>query len=126
MAISSATRDFRFVNNPISFAEVPDLDIEISVLSPMREICNPLEEIKLGRDGIVITDQGKSGTFLPQVATETGWTLVEFLGHCARDKAGLAWDGWRSPTCRIYAYTATIICKTEEAQHPISGDGSIK
>jgi len=117
MAISSATRDLRFVNNPITPAEVPELDIEISVLSPMRQISDPLRDVRLGRDGIVIADQGRSGTFLPQVASETGWTLEEFLGHCARDKAGLAWDGWKSPTARIYTYTATHIAEKEGAKH---------
>ncbi len=109
VAISSARMDFRFADNPITAAEVPHLEIEISVLSPMRHISRPLEEIKLGRDGIVIMDRGRSGTFLPQVAVETGWNIEEFLGHCARDKAGLAWDGWKSPTARILGYTATII-----------------
>jgi len=46
-----------------------------------------------------------SGTFLPQVATETGWNKEEFLGHCARDKAGLGWDGWKDAD--IYIYEAT-------------------
>ncbi len=57
----------------------------------------------------MIQDQGRSGTFLPQVATETGWSLEEFLGHCASDKAGLSWQGWKSPTAQIFVYTATII-----------------
>ena len=109
MAVSSATRDYRFSANPISPAEVPELEIEISVLSPLRKVSSPLEEIKLGRDGVVVKDKGRSGTFLPQVATETGWSLEEFLGHCASDKAGLGWQGWKSPTAEIFTYTATII-----------------
>ena len=68
-----------------------------------------MDEIKLGRDGVVVKDKGRSGTFLPQVATETGWSLEEFLGHCASDKAGLGWQGWKSPTAEVFAYTATII-----------------
>jgi AMMECR1 domain-containing protein len=43
-----------------------------------------------------------SGTFLPQVATETGWTLEEFLGHCAKDKAGIGWNGWKDADIFIY------------------------
>lgn len=109
IAVSSATRDVRFAGNPITNSEVPELDIEISVLSPLRTVNDPLKEIVLGRDGIIISDKGRSGTFLPQVADETGWTLEEFLGHCARDKAGIGWDGWRSPSARIYAYTVTIV-----------------
>jgi AMMECR1 domain-containing protein len=75
----------------------------------MRRVRDPMKEIQLGSDGIVIEDQGRSGTFLPQVATETGWSLEEFLGHCSRDKAGLGWEGWKNPRARIYSYTVTII-----------------
>jgi len=109
VAVSSATRDTRFSHNPVVPAEIPHLEIEISVLSPMRKISRPLEEIELGRDGIVVQDQGRSGTFLPQVATETGWSLEEFLSHCASDKAGIGRQGWKSPTAQIFAYTATIL-----------------
>jgi len=109
IAVQSATMDARFKANPITPQEVPELEVEISVLSPMRRVVDALKEIKLGRDGIVIRDKGRSGTFLPQVATETGWSLEEFLGHCARDKAGLDWDGWKSPTAGIFSYTCTII-----------------
>lgn len=109
MAIASATRDARFSANPVRSDEVPDLDVEISVLSPMRRVSDPLQEIKLGTHGIVIQGSGRSGTFLPQVATETGWTLEQFLGHCSRDKAMLGWEGWKSPAAQVYTYTATIV-----------------
>ncbi len=117
LAISSATRDPRFMNNPILPSEVPELDIEVSVLSPMKRVSRPLEQIALGRDGIVVRDKGRSGTFLPQVATETGWTVEEFLGHCSRDKADLGWNGWKSPTARIFTYTATIVAEKELAEN---------
>ncbi|MFC1835994.1 AmmeMemoRadiSam system protein B [Thermodesulfobacteriota bacterium] len=109
VAIASATKDSRFFANPIETEEFPRLDVEVSVLSPMQLVSDPLKDIKLGEHGIVIRDQGRGGTFLPQVATETGWSLEEFLGHCARDKAGLGWTGWQSPTAKVYSYTATII-----------------
>jgi AMMECR1 domain-containing protein len=47
-----------------------------------------------------------SGTFLPQVAAKTGWDRKELLGHCARDKAGLGWDGWRD--AEIFTYEACV------------------
>lgn len=109
MAVAAATMDDRFRNDPIKPGEFSQLKVEISVLSPLRRITDPLKEITLGRDGIVIRDKGMGGTFLPQVAVETGWSLEEFLGHCARDKAGLGWDGWKTPTAQVYAYTATVI-----------------
>lgn len=103
MAIASATQDNRF--SPVTPAEVPKLEIEISVLSPMKRIHSP-DEIELGRDGIYIKNGWSSGTFLPQVATETGWTKEEFLGHCSRDKAGIGWDGWKS--AELYTYEAVV------------------
>jgi AmmeMemoRadiSam system protein B/AmmeMemoRadiSam system protein A len=99
MAISSATRDTRF--DPVSPEELSSIDIEISVLTPMKKI-KTIDEIILGKHGIYIQKEGHSGTFLPQVATETGWTKEEFLGHCARDKAFIGWDGWRNADIYIY------------------------
>lgn len=103
MAIASATQDTRF--KPVTADELNDIRIEISVLSPMKRIYSE-KEIELGKHGIYILKGGRSGTFLPQVATETGWSLEEFLGHCSRDKAGLGWDGWK--TAEIYVYTALV------------------
>lgn len=113
MAVSSSTQDHRFAANPIRPEEVSQLEIEVSVLSPLRKISRPLEEIKLGSDGIMIRQGSRSGTFLPQVATETGWSLEEFLGHCARDKAGIGWNGWDSPNTQVYGYTATIVSEKD-------------
>ena len=104
MAIASATEDNRFL--PVTVAEIPDLTIEISVLSPMKKIYSP-DNIVLGKHGIYIKKGHLSGTFLPQVATETGWSTEEFLGHCARDKAGLGWDGWKD--AELFIYEAFII-----------------
>jgi|GEM_PF-5521 len=109
IGISAATMDDRFKSKPIKPAEVPELHVEVSVLSPLRKVADPLKEIRLGQDGVMIQDRGRSGTFLPQVAGETGWTLEKFLGHCSQDKAGLGWDGWKSPTAQVYSYSVTII-----------------
>jgi len=103
MSIAASTQDNRF--DPVSPAEVDKLEIEISVLSPMQKI-KSIDEITLGRHGIYIKKDWNSGTFLPQVATETGWTKTEFLGHCARDKAGIGWDGWKD--AEIYIYEACV------------------
>ncbi|MEZ5198768.1 MAG: AmmeMemoRadiSam system protein B [Bacteroidales bacterium] len=103
MAIASATQDRRFI--PVTVAELKDIQIELSVLTPMRKI-ESIDEIELGKHGIYIEKGNSSGTFLPQVASETGWTLEEFLGHCARDKAGLNWDGWKYAD--IYIFEAEV------------------
>jgi AmmeMemoRadiSam system protein B/AmmeMemoRadiSam system protein A len=103
MAISSATEDPRF--NPVTVSEMSNLKIEISVLTPMRKIAS-IDEIELGKHGIYIKKGNRAGTFLPQVATETRWTKEEFLGHCARDKAYIGWDGWKD--AEIYIYEALV------------------
>ncbi len=103
MTISSSTRDYRFA--PVTEDEIDEIDIEISVLSPMKKI-DSTDEIVLGKHGIYIKKGSAAGTFLPQVASETGWTLEEFLGHCSRDKAGIGWEGWKDAD--IYIYTAIV------------------
>ncbi len=108
MAVSSSTEDYRF--SPVRPDEVDKLEIEISVLTPMRKI-NSIDEIELGRHGIYIKKGLNGGTFLPQVATETGWSKEEFLGHCARDKAGIGWDGWKNAD--IYVYEALVFSEKE-------------
>jgi len=99
MAISASTKDYRF--SKVTSSEIKKIDIEISVLTPMKKI-NSISEIKLGKHGIYIKKGMNGGTFLPQVATETGWSLDEFLGHCSRDKAGIGWDGWKDADIFIY------------------------
>ena len=90
--------------------EVDDIEIEISVLTPMRKISS-IDEIVMGKHGIYIKKGYASGTFLPQVATETGWTKEEFLGHCAKDKAHIGWDGWKD--AEIYVYEAYVFGETD-------------
>lgn len=99
MAVAAALKDNRFP--PLTSDELQHVDLEISVLTPMRKI-QDLEELQLGKHGVYIKKGFATGTFLPQVATETGWTKEEFLGHCARDKAGIGWDGWKQAELFVY------------------------
>jgi MEMO1 family protein len=103
MAEAAAFEDPRF--NSVAKSELPKIEIEISVLSPMKRI-HSIDEFTLHKQGIYISKHGMSGTFLPQVADETNWTKEEFLGHCSRDKAGLGWDGWK--TAELYTYEAIV------------------
>ena len=103
MARAAAFEDPRFM--PVTLDEVADLDIEISVLTPMRRI-QSLDEFELHRHGIYIRKGYRSGTFLPQVADEMNWTKEEFVSHCAQDKAGIGWDGWRD--AELYVYEAIV------------------
>lgn len=110
MAISSSTQDYRFPK--VLPPELKEITVEISVLTPMRKISS-VDEIIPGKHGIYMIQGGRGGTFLPQVATETGWTLEEFLGHCARDKAGIGWDGWKDPDTEIFVYEAFVFSEEE-------------
>ena len=104
MARSAAFSDPRFP--ALSRSEAHKIKIEVSVLSPLKRI-HSIDEFKLGRDGIYMIKGPYHGTFLPQVATETGWTTEEFLGHCARDKAGIGWNGWKD--AELYTYQTEIV-----------------
>ena len=103
MARAAAFEDPRFM--PVMRDELDELDIEISVLTPMRRI-QSLDEFQLHRHGIYIKKGYRSGTFLPQVADEVNWTKEEFVGHCSQDKAGLGWDGWKD--AELYVYEAIV------------------
>jgi AmmeMemoRadiSam system protein B/AmmeMemoRadiSam system protein A len=98
-AISSAFGDPRF--SPLTKEEYKKTDIEITVIGPLKKIDN-INEIVLGKHGIYIKKGQRAGTMLPQVATENGWSLEEFLGYTSRDKAGLGWDGWKDAEISIY------------------------
>ena len=108
MALSAAFSDPRFP--ALSKKEAPRVEIEVSVLSPLKKI-NSIDEFKLGRDGIYMIKGFNHGTFLPQVAGETGWTTEEFLGHCARDKAGIGWNGWKD--AELYTYQTEVVKESE-------------
>jgi AmmeMemoRadiSam system protein B/AmmeMemoRadiSam system protein A len=108
MAVASSSEDYRFP--PVSASEIDKLEVEISVLTPMRRI-KSANEFELGKHGIYIRKGNNAGTFLPQVAAETGWTKEEFLGHCAQDKAGIGWDGWKD--AELYVYEALVFSEKE-------------
>jgi AmmeMemoRadiSam system protein B/AmmeMemoRadiSam system protein A len=103
-AIQAAVSDPRFP--PVRPGELKDIHIEISVLTPQQKVTS-LDEIKVGRDGLVIAQGGRRGLLLPQVATEYGWDRTEFLQHTCR-KAGLPVDAYKSPNTEIYKFQALI------------------
>lgn len=107
MATASATGDPRFFDDPITADELEQLDVEISVLSPLKKTNDPLS-LRLGVDGIYIKRGCTSGCFLPQVATETGWNKKEFLSYCCSHKAGLPADAWKDPKTEVYLFSAEV------------------
>ena len=107
MAKASCSQDSRFFSDTINTDELEQLDIEISVLSPLKKTDDPLS-LRLGIDGIYIKKGFASGCFLPQVATETGWSKEEFLSYCCSHKAGLHRDAWKDKRTEVYFFTAEI------------------
>ena len=105
MAVSAAFRDPRFP--PLREEELADLNIEISVLSPMRRV-KDVEEIQVGRDGLYLERGMCRGLLLPQVATQCGWDRVTFLKQTCC-KAGLPENAWEDPATRIFSFTADIL-----------------
>ena len=105
MAASAATQDYRFA--PVKLPEMRIIDIEISVLTPMQRIYS-LNDLILGKHGIYIKKKMNSGSFLPQVATETGWSKEDFVGHCAQDKMGIGYSGWKDAGTELYTYEALV------------------
>ena len=109
----AATRDPRFPLDPITPEELGQIDIEISVLSPLKKTDDPLS-LELGKHGIYIRRGLNTGCFLPRVATETGWNKEEFLSHCCAGKAGLEPDAWKDPDTEVLLFTAEILSESEE------------
>jgi uncharacterized protein len=103
-AVNAAFRDPRFY--PLRPDELPDVHIEISVMSPIEAVEN-VEAIEVGRDGLIISHGGRTGLLLPQVATEYGWDRETFLRQTCV-KAGLPPDSWQASGCRIQRFSAEV------------------
>ena len=111
MAVEAATGDRRF--SRVSTQELDKIDIEISVLSPLRKVASA-EEITIPGDGVIVKNGFASGVYLPQVATETGWNKEEFLTSLCAHKAGLSSDAWKDPATEMYVFTAEIFGEKEK------------
>jgi AmmeMemoRadiSam system protein A len=90
----NAAQDSRFWMNPITYKEVPEIEIHVSLLSPRKRI-KSIDEFKIGEHGIWMTKGGASAVFLPEVAVEQKWTKEETLSYLSM-KAGLDKNAWRS------------------------------
>jgi len=103
-AANAALRDPRF--RPVAPAELGQIHIEISAMSPLRAI-KDVSEIEVGRRGLMITRGGRRGLLLPQVATEYGWDREEFLSHTCL-KAGLPAGAWKDEGTKIEVFSAEV------------------
>jgi AmmeMemoRadiSam system protein A len=102
--ISAATEDSRF--SPVTHEELPDLNIEISVLTPLR-LMEDIQEIEIGKVGIYVTRGSRRGLLLPQVATQYNWDRETFLSQTCR-KAGLPLDAWKDSGTSIQLFEAQV------------------
>jgi AmmeMemoRadiSam system protein A len=112
-AQSAALHDPRFP--PLRPAELPGLQIEISVLSPLSPI-DP-KDVEIGKHGLVMATEGKRGLLLPQVATEHHFSREEFLEETCR-KAGLPRDAWRDPETNVYGFTCEVFREDTSTTSP--------
>ena len=112
VAVKSAFEDPRFA--PLSIAELPSTEIEISVLSPLSRVTD-MSSIEVGRHGLVIDAGYTRGLLLPHVATEYLWDREQFLDHTAL-KAGLPPEIWRTGKVQVFSFTTTTFSESELLQ----------
>ncbi len=99
LAASAATADLRF--SPILKEELDGVAVEISVLSPLKQIFHQ-NEIIIGKHGIYMKHGSKRGTLLPQVAIKQNWNALQFLEFCAKNKVGIGKNEWMNSELFVY------------------------
>lgn len=104
MARAAALEDPRFP--PVTASELKELELEISVLTPMQPVTNR-DDIVVGRDGLYVRKGMFAGLLLPQVPVEQGWNVDQFLAHTCY-KAGLPVDSLKAKDIEIYRFSAEI------------------
>jgi AmmeMemoRadiSam system protein A len=104
VARQAAFGDPRFP--PVTADEMDAVRFEVSLLTAPVPVSGPAD-IVVGRDGLIVASSGRRGLLLPQVATENGWSVEEFLGH-ACEKAGLPDGAWRDDDVRLFAFQADV------------------
>jgi AmmeMemoRadiSam system protein A len=107
-AKAAALEDSRF--DPVRAEEVQEIQIEISVLSPLQEIAP--ERIEAGKHGLLVSKGWQRGLLLPQVAAECRWTSARFLEETCV-KAGLERNAWREPDTKIQGFTAEVFSESD-------------
>lgn len=104
MAVAACSQDPRFP--PVRPDELDELEYEITVLTPMQKV-DSVEDIKVGRDGLMMEKGFNRGLLLPQVPVEWGWNRDQFLDHTAQ-KAGLPASAWRDGSVTIYSFEGLV------------------
>ena len=108
-AIKAGLSDPRFP--PVKASELKQIDMDISVMTPLQKIAD-YKKIRLGTDGVIVKKGSRRAVYLPQVATETGWSLDEFLSQLCR-KAWLPGDAYKEPGMEFYIFQALVFGEKE-------------
>jgi AmmeMemoRadiSam system protein A len=115
---ASVLEDPRFLDDPVTPGELPSLDIELSILSPLMPAEHPLD-FDLS-EGIYLTHGDRCGCFLPQVARETGWDKEQLLNRLCTEKMGLPAIAWKHPATRLQRFTTWVIGPEPFVTHHVS------
>jgi len=110
-AQAAATQDPRFP--PLQREELPELEIEISLLHPMQPV-RSVTEIEIGKDGLLLRLGEKHGLLLPQVASRRGWEVQTFLQHLCR-KAEVPLEAWHDPQAELLRFHAEVFANRDIA-----------
>ncbi len=111
-ATDAALRDSRFASNRLRPEELSNLDVEVSVLTPPKPVDSP-QEVKVGRDGVILNVGRHRGVFLPQVPVEQGWDRQAYLSNLCR-KAGIGdKDCYKHPNARLETFQAIVFSEHE-------------
>lgn len=109
VSLSSAFKDPRFI--PLSEKEYRNIEIEISIMSPIEHVAD-IDDIVVGRDGLIISKGHNRGLLLPQVPVEQGWDKAEFLTHTCL-KGGLQGDSWKKEGVKIEKFSAQVFSEKD-------------
>jgi AmmeMemoRadiSam system protein A len=108
MSLQAAFNDRRFPQ--LTADELKDIEIEISVLTPMKQVAGA-DKIVVGRDGVLLSKDDHSAVFLPQVATEQGWNREQMLDHLCL-KAGLTTGSWKKGA-KLSTFQAIVFSESQ-------------
>ena len=113
MTVAAARDDPRFP--PVEPDELPDLALEISVLTEAAPVVPPVDpaRIAVGRDGVMVRRGRNAALLLPQVARDHQWGVDALLAATCR-KAGLPADAWREPGTELFTFQADVFGETRE------------
>ncbi len=105
---AAALEDSRFSHQRVTPADLPALEIDLSILSPLSPAAGPLD-FEPTEDGIVLTFGQKTGCFLPQVGQQTGWTREQLLDRLCTEKMGLSAHIWKNPYASLKTFRSIMV-----------------